>query len=207
MMSRSDVVTSLSLFFALVILSVQPIFAEEAPTPSNFESGAWMITSGQVVDHLGRRALAGSATLNDVTFTDGIIEVDIAMDGRRCFPGIVFRAASDADSEIFYIRPHRPKNYSHALQYTPRFSGLTGWQLYSGQGFTAGADIPLDRWVKIKLEIKGSRARIYFDDMQAPALVIPNLIRGTAGGYIGGQWPTRRPGPFFELQLHCRCYS
>jgi sugar lactone lactonase YvrE len=150
-----------------------------------FQSETWTMNGGRVVEHLGREALAGSAFLKDVEFTDGVIEVDIAMDGRRCFPGVVFRAESEADTEVFYVRPHRSKNYSHALQYTPRFRGLTGWQLYSGPGFTATADIPLERWVPLKIEVLGTRARIYFDDMENPALVVADLKRGKATGYIG----------------------
>ncbi len=181
--------------FALTLVLAAAFFANPAaavdePGPVlGFQSEAWSISSGQVVEHLGREALAGSANLKDVEFTDGTIEVDIAMDGRRCFPGIIFRAESDGDTEIFYLRPHRSKNYSHALQYTPRFNGVTGWQLYSGPGFTAGADIPLDRWVHLKIEIEGSRARIFFDDMESPALTVGELQRGTGGGYIGVSGP------------------
>lgn len=158
--------------------------AEEAPY-IGFSSERWTITAGQVVDHLGREALAGSANLEGLDFTDGVIEVDVAMDGRRCFPGVIFRAESDADTEVFYLRPHRSKNYSHALQYTPRFNGLTGWQLYSGPGFTAGVDIPLDRWVHLRIEVLGTRAKIFMDDMEQPALVVSELIRGTGGGFVG----------------------
>jgi len=188
-MRRVHDLMCLSVVFVAVIFSVPSFAAEEQAAATAFEAEGWTIASGRIVDHLGRKALAGSALLKDVEFTDGVIEVDIAMDGRRCFPGIIFRAESETDTEIFYVRPHRPKNYSHALQYTPRFKGLTGWQLYSGPGFTAGGDIPLDRWVHVKLEVLGSRARVYFDDMEEPALVVGDLRRGTAGGFIGVSGP------------------
>jgi len=165
------------------------VAADEPTAIIAFDSEEWTISGARIVDHLGRKALAGSALLKDVDFTDGVIEVDMAMDGRRCFPGIIFRAESEADTEVFYLRPHRSKNYSHALQYTPRFSGVSGWQLYSGPGFTAGADIPLDRWVHVKLEIKGTRARIYFDGSETPSLVVGDLKRVTAGGFIGVSGP------------------
>ena len=188
-MRRITVSGRWSVVLVLVLLVVPSIGAEDPGADIGFESEDWTITSGRIVDHLGRKALAGSAALTEVDFTDGVIEVDIAMDGRRCFPGIIFRAESEADTEIFYLRPHRSKNYSHALQYTPRFKGLTGWQLYSGPGFTANIDIPLDRWVHVKLEIKGTRARIFFDEMASPALVVGDLKRGTTGGFIGVSAP------------------
>jgi len=188
-MRRLHDLLCVSLTLAAAALALPSLAAEDQTAIIGFESDEWTISDGRVVDHLGRKALAGSAFLEDVDFTDGVVEVDIAMDGRRCFPGIVFRAESEADTEIFYLRPHRSKNYSHALQYTPRFSGVTGWQLYSGLGFTAGADIPLDRWVHVKLEIKGTRARIFFDGAETPSLVVDDLKRGTAGGFIGVSGP------------------
>ncbi len=188
-MRRANDLIALTLVITAAFLTTPSIAAEEQDAVLGFQSDAWTITSGQVVEHLGREALAGSARLKDVEFTDGTIEVDIAMDGRRCFPGILFRAVSKADTEVFYLRPHRSKNYSHALQYTPRFKGVTGWQLYSGPGFTAGSDIPLDRWVHLKIEVQGSRARIFFDDMESPALTVGDLKRGTGGGYIGISGP------------------
>ncbi|MEN8164285.1 MAG: hypothetical protein ABFS37_09160, partial [Acidobacteriota bacterium] len=189
MMRRIADLRCWSLAFAVALLVVPSIGAEESNADIGFESEDWTITGGRIVDHLGRKALAGSAALKEVDFTDGVIEVDIAMDGRRCFPGIIFRAETEADTEIIYLRPHRSKNYSHALQYTPRFKGLTGWQLYSGPGFTANTDIPLNRWVHLKLEIKGTRARIYFDDMVNPALVVGDLKRGAVGGFLGVSAP------------------
>ena len=162
----------------------------EQPPAVGFGSDAWTIVpGGRVVEHLGRESLAGSAYLEGVEFADGVIEVDIAMDGRRCFPGILFRAESPADDEIIYLRPHRPTNYSHALQYTPSFRGLTGWQLYSGPGFTANTAIPLNQWVHLKVEVKGTRARVFFGDMDNPALYIDELQRGKSKGFIGVTGP------------------
>jgi len=178
------------LFCVMLVLSHHHTAAavEDPPAP-DFSSAAWTVR-GELVEHLGRRALAGSAFLPDVRFTDGVIQVDVAVDGRRCFPGIAFRAQSEADTEIFYFRPHRSVNYSHTLQYTPRIRGLTGWQLYSGPGFTAKAEIPLDRWIPVRIEVKGSRARIFFNDLERPAVVVDDLVRGTAGGFIGVTGPS-----------------
>ncbi|MCD4748332.1 MAG: hypothetical protein K8R59_03070 [Thermoanaerobaculales bacterium] len=184
-MRRIQYLICLSAAIAAAFLVAVPTAVGEEQTPITFESEDWTLGNGRLVQHLGENALAGSAFLKNVEFTDGVIEVDMAMDGRRCFPGILFRAENENDAETFYVRPHRPRNYSHALQYAPRFNGLTGWQLYSGAGFTAGADIPLDRWVHVKLEVKGTRARIYFDDMETPALIVGDLKRGIGSGFIG----------------------
>ena len=87
-----------SVAVAVLVLVAPATQAEEESSIIGFKSEEWTITAGQIVEHLGREALAGSAQLQDVQFTDGVIEVDIAMDGRRCFPGIIFLAQSDADT-------------------------------------------------------------------------------------------------------------
>ena len=55
------------------------------------DSERWQLAGGRVVDHLGRPALAGGATLDDVEFSDGSIEVDVAVTGATSYPGIDFR--------------------------------------------------------------------------------------------------------------------
>ncbi|RLE23123.1 MAG: hypothetical protein DRJ65_12460, partial [Acidobacteria bacterium] len=97
-MRRITVSGRWSVVFVLVLLMVPSIGAEDPGPGIGFESEDWTITSGRIVDHLGRKALAGSAALKELDFTDGVIEVDIAMDGRRCFPGIIFRAESESDT-------------------------------------------------------------------------------------------------------------
>ncbi len=148
-----------------------------------FDEQHWEL-SGEVVEHLGRQALQGGATLKDVTLGDGVIEVDMAVDGRRGFPGVRFRAQDARNAETFYIRPHRSQGYSHALQYTPVFNGMSAWQLYSGRGFTAAADIPWNEWIHLRIELNGDRARVYFNGQDRPALTIDRLVRGTSAGSI-----------------------
>ena len=111
--------------------------AQEGNVP--FDDPRWTITGGRIVDHLGQQALeGGQAVLDGVVFEDGIIEVDMAMSGQRGFAGINFRVGADGQYEHFYIRPHK-SGLPDALQYTPVFHGLSSWQLYSGEGYTAAA--------------------------------------------------------------------
>ena len=164
--------------------------ASSAQVKAPFDSPQWRIVDGEVVQHLGRPSLRGTALLEDVTFTDGTIEVDVAVDGRRSYPGIMFRVQSEAAYESFYIRPHRAGLYPDALQYTPVFNGVAGWQLYHGEGFTAGADIPSDTWVRVRLEVRGGQARVFLGDRPDPALVIPRLEHGASAGALGVSGPS-----------------
>ena len=151
----------------------------------DFESDRWVLPDAEIVQYMGRACLMGTAYLEDVEFQNGVIEVDIAVKRERGYPGIVFRKESDDNYEEFYIRPHRAKFYTDALQYTPVINGISCWQLYNGAGYTAGAEIPVDRWVHLKMEISGKQARVFLGDAETPALVISDLKHGASRGAIG----------------------
>jgi sugar lactone lactonase YvrE len=127
----------------------------------------------------------GTAYLKDVEFENGFIEVDIAVERERTYPGIVFRRQSDEDYEEFYVRPHRMKFYSDALQYAPVINGISCRQLYNGAGYTAGGQIPINEWVRLRLEIHGKQARVFLGDAEIPALEITDLKHGVSEGTIG----------------------
>lgn len=149
-----------------------------------FDSPQWEKPGSAVVEHLGRKSLRGGGFLKGVDFENGVIEVDMAMDGRRAFPGVSFHALSPAECEYVYLRPHR-SGTPVAVQYTPMFKGLDAWQLYHGPGFTASAEIPHNAWVKLRLEVKGTQARVFLGERPQPVLVIDDLKRGAGGGALG----------------------
>jgi sugar lactone lactonase YvrE len=156
----------------------------------DFASERWSRLDAQIVEHLGRTCLEGTAILADVAFSDGVIEVDIAVSGARSYPGIIFRRQSPTDLERFYVRPHRSNGaFSDALQYTPVINGVAGWQLYSGDGFTGFATIPSGEWVHVRLEVKGTQARVFVGDGDDPDLVIHELKHGISAGAIGLMGP------------------
>ncbi|HOT01076.1 MAG TPA: hypothetical protein PLY66_08720, partial [Acidobacteriota bacterium] len=78
----------------------------EAPFESvEFASDRWEKSGATLTEHMGRPSLCGTATLKDVVFENGVIEVDIAcVPGRRGYPGVVFRIQSEGENERFYIR-------------------------------------------------------------------------------------------------------
>jgi sugar lactone lactonase YvrE len=168
----------------------------------DFESDRWTLVNAEIKQHLGRKCLSGIAYLEDVEFEDGVIEVDIAVDGSRSYPGIVFRKTSPRDYERFYIRPHRAGLYSDALQYTPVFNGIAGWQLYNGDGFTAEVELPTDRWIRLRMEVKGTQARLYIDDAKEPALEISELQHGVSRGSIGVFGPKDATAYFSNFTYH-----
>jgi sugar lactone lactonase YvrE len=176
--------TLLATFVALLMLaSVHS--RTEAGDAVDFGSDRWEVKRGEVTTHLGRKCFVGTAYLEDVDFENGVIEVDIAVSGAASYPGVAFRVQSDKDYERFYVRPHRMGRYPDALQYTPVINGIAGWQLYHGKGFTAGADKHENEWVHLRVEIKGSQARVFYGAADKPALVIDELKHGVSRGSIG----------------------
>jgi sugar lactone lactonase YvrE len=182
------------IFLLFVILFPVQIIAQEDII--DFESDRWVLKDAQILQYMDRKCLSGYAYLKDLEFENGIIEVDIAVDGTRSYPGIVFRMQSEQDYERFYIRPHRSNLYPDVLQYTPAFNGVDSWQLYNGEGFTAGASIPVNQWIHLKIEISGKQARIYLDNEEKPALVITDLKHGITRGTIGVFGPKNKTAYF-----------
>jgi hypothetical protein len=172
----------------MIVAGSVPGIAEPSPESPvvGFDSEMWSIERGRTVEMGGRECLTGIAHLQDVQFTNGYIEVDVWMaDRRRSYPGLQFRREAPGEFEEIYLRPHRSPFYEDAVQYTPVFHGVSGWQLYNGEGFTAAAVIQSDQWVRLRLEVSGTQARLFLGDGKQPVLSIPYLQRGVTGGSIG----------------------
>jgi sugar lactone lactonase YvrE len=168
-------------------LALLPALTLAAPARGNdgFAAEQWDLEGAQVVEHLGRQALKGSAQLKDVVFENGVIEVDIAMKaGVRGYPGVAFRMQSDEDYERVYVRPHRSPLYGDAVQYVAAFHGVDSWQLYNGPGASAAAPLPADQWVPLRIEVSESQARVFVGDTPQPALLIWQLQHGRSKGGI-----------------------
>jgi len=152
-----------------------------------FDSGRWQMGAGSKVEEfLGRQALtlSGSAFLKDVEFENGVVEVDLAFKEGQVFPTVIFRRQDDANCEEFYVRPHK-SGQPDALQYSPVINGLSAWQLYYGDGYTNTWKLPVNTWIHIKLEVKGTQARVFIGEEKNPAMVIPELKRGLSKGGLG----------------------
>jgi len=176
--------TELILFSVLLFFTAAQI-GSAATEIIDFESDAWTLSPGsKIVTYLEQKALRGGARLSEQEFSDGIIEYDVAFQGSRCFAGINFRVQTADNFEHFYIRPHK-SNLADALQYTPVFNGLSSWQLYSGPGFTAAAPIAHKKWIHVKMEVKGSQARVFLNNSTRPALVMTDLKHGQSQGSLG----------------------
>ena len=170
---------------AWLSLGVMLISAQEI----SFEDSNWKFDPerGRLVEHLGRKALrlhGGSAILENSKFLDGVIEFDVAFSGERGFNGGVWRLQDDRNFEFFYLRPHQSGN-PDANQYTPVFNGSTGWQLYHGPGYGTPVTYEANRWIPVRIVVSGQQAEIYINDMNKPAVGVPELKRAAKAGKVG----------------------
>jgi hypothetical protein len=179
------------------VLLTTPL-AAPAPASSNtaahtadavpFDSARWNFDAAEhrVEQHLGRTSLIlqdGVARLDDVAFTDGIIEFDIAFGPERGFAGTFWRMQDAGNYEDFYLRPHQSGN-PDANQYTPVFNGVSAWQLYHGEGYAAPVAYRFNEWMHVKIVVSGDRAEVYIDS-DDPVLAIDDLERARRPGAIG----------------------
>ena len=152
------------------------------------DSDRWELEGqAKVVDHQGRKSLfldGGAAILKDLEMRDGIIDVDVSTPAPRGFFGIQFRIADEgATAEAVYLRQHT-SGAPDAMQYTPVLNTGLNWQLYSGPGFIGAVEIPKDVWFHLRLEVVGAQARLFVQDMEKPALVMPDLKSGSQKGQV-----------------------
>ena len=156
----------------------------------DFDSDQWVSVNSQKQEFLGRKSLMGFAYLKDMEFENGVIEVDVAVQRMRSYPGILFRMTSPTEYERVYLRPHRAGLYPDAIQYVASFNGIDSWQLYNGEGMTAPVVLPYNEWFHVKIEIRGAQARIFVNDSEQPVLSITDLQHGISKGTIGLNGPT-----------------
>src|SRR5262245_24701444 len=110
-----------SIVLAALVVSTCALNAQQ---PAPFEDFAgWQISDrgGRQLPYLSRPSLFlqnGVALSPGEQFADGTIDFDVAIHGHTGFAGVVFRAASDEDYELIYLRTHRSRQWD-ALQYTP----------------------------------------------------------------------------------------
>lgn len=114
-----------------------------------------------------------------IEFRDGVVEVDVYAElnglwpeGARGFAGLAYRIQADAAAfECVYLRPSngrrapRPRQ-DRAIQYFTypdfRFDRLRN---QCPGCYEAGADIDIDEWIRLRLEVHGRQVRALVNDV------------------------------------------
>ncbi|GAA0549485.1 hypothetical protein GCM10009415_34300 [Chitinophaga japonensis] len=122
-------------------------------------------------------------------FSNGTIEYDIEL--GEGFPGICFRLSADRkNGENFYLRyfgSTSPEGRT-TLQYAAMLDSMSLWDLTDE--YQAGAKLNIPGWNHVKLVVSGKQMKAYVNDMDRPALIVPELEAGTTKGgifFFGGR--------------------
>ena len=144
--------------------------------------------------------------LNKTQFQDGVIEIELtgepgpnAGEGARGFVGVAFRvganAAKDAANvatkyECFYLRPTNGRaddqvRRNHSTQYVS-FPDFPWHRLRKEfpEKYESYVDLVPGEWIKMKIEVRGDKARLYVHDAPQPVLVVNDLKHGQSQGQI-----------------------
>lgn len=138
------------------------------------------------------------AILADSTFTNGIIETEIAglpqagaNEGARGFIGLAFRVQPQGTHfECFYLRPTNGRaddqlRRNHATQYIshPDYP----WHKLREENpgvYESYTDLVPGEWTKIKLVVSGVKAQLYVNGADQPCLIVNDLKLGESTGAL-----------------------
>ena len=156
------------------------------------------------------------ARLVDADFKNGIIEVSVlsklladAPGFARGFIGVAFRIdENNAQFECIYIRPTNGRaedqlRRNRATQYFsyPDFKFDRLRTEAPGQ-YESYADMGLNEWIKIKIEVNGEKAKLYLQESKHPVLIVNDLKHGAnASGGIGLWVDVGTEGYFTDLRV------
>jgi len=154
--------------------------------------------------------------VNDIVFQDGTIEVKLlsrllptATPLDRGFIGIAFRISEANDRfECIYIRPTngRAEQQLRRNRSTQYFSfpdyKFDRLRKEAAGEYESYADMGLNEWITLRIEVKGAAAKLYINNNEQPALVVNDLKHGAdLRGAIGLFVDQGTEGFFSELKL------
>lgn len=154
--------------------------------------------------------------IKDLDFKDGIIEVNVlsrlhkkARPSDRGFIGIAYRINEDNSKfECMYIRPTNGRaddqiRRNHSIQYFayPDFK-FDRLRKESPEKYESYADMGLNEWIKVKIEVKGKQAKLFLNDNKQPSLVVNDLKLGeNISGALGLFVDVGTEGYFRDLKV------
>jgi hypothetical protein len=163
-----------------------PIYArlQAAPPPSPAAAGAATRTD----------PLELLAVISGVEMSDGTIEIDLAGEARpdagpgaRGFVGVAFRVQPDLRTyDAFYVRPTNGRAEDQERRNrTTQYISHPDWPWFRLREETPGryesyADIQPGKWIHLKIEVAGEKARLFVGGVEQPSLIV-NDVKSGAG--------------------------
>jgi hypothetical protein len=138
------------------------------------------------------------ALLEGPDFTNGTIEIQVAgaplpgaSEGARGFIGVAFRTGPRGEwSDMFYLRPTNGRaddqlRRNHAVQYAsdPEYP----WHRLREEApgvYESYADMEAGTWTAMKIEVEGTKARLYVNGASQPCLIVNDIKHGVRPGKV-----------------------
>ena len=142
------------------------------------------------------------AVIEGLDFSSGTLEAEIAGavapgagEGARGFVGIAFRLQKDMKTyDAFYLRPTNGRaedqeRRNHAAQYIahPEWPWMR-LRKETPSRYEAYVDLVPGAWTKVKIEVRGDKARFYVHDQEQPTLVVNDVKSGAQGSGAVALW-------------------
>lgn len=149
-----------------------------------------------------RLSLEQYASIDGLEFSNGNIEVELAGvpapgagEGARGFVGIAFRLQKEKEAfDAFYLRPTNGRagdqeRRNHSAQYVAN----PDWPWFRLRKETPGryesyVDLVPGQWTKIRIEVRGERARLYVRGSEQPTLIVNDVKSGAQGKGAVALW-------------------
>lgn len=168
----------------------------------------------QVVATLGAANATSYAVIKGALFRDGVIEVDLAGQpaatadgGARGFIGIAFRLQDDGRYEYIYLRPTNGRaddqvRRNHSTQYSshPDFDFARS-RKEAPEKYESYVDLEPGVWTKYKIEVQGSKARLYVHGAEQPCLIVNDLKLNAGEGGVALWVGPGTEGYFSNLKI------
>ena len=142
------------------------------------------------------------AVIEKLEFSSGVIEAEIAgapapgaAEGARGFVGIGFRLQPDGKTyDAFYLRPTNGRaedqeRRNHATQYIshPEWT----WDRLRKETpsrYEAYVDLMPGSWTRVRIEVRGDRARLYVNGNEQPTLIVNDVKTGASAKGAVALW-------------------
>lgn len=156
------------------------------------------------------------AKLKNVNLANGIIEVKVLsrvqnpspFEAAQGFIGLAFRISEkDSAFESIYLRPKvgRSENQfarNHAVQYYSypdyKFDRL---RRESPGLYETYADVDLNEWITLRIEVSGQKARLYINGQKHPSFIVEKMKGETTSGSIALWVDIGTEGYFKDLKV------
>ncbi len=154
--------------------------------------------------------------IKGINFRNGTIEVKVlsrllknAPDFARGFIGVAFRINdSNTKYESIYLRPVNARvddqvRRNHSIQYYSypdyKFDRL---RKESPERYESYADMEMNKWITIRIEVKDAQAKLFINKDQQPSLIVNDLKHGAnASGSVALWVETGTEGYFKDLKI------